>query len=67
MDNLDWFGTIITANVKFNRDVNFGDSTVDNNVYDIYTVVKHEIGADPSRMRPIKSVYFLGQEVRGRV
>ena len=48
MYNFDWFGTIITANVKFNRDVNFGDSTVDNNVYDIYTVIKHEMGHIPT-------------------
>ena len=42
------FGVIITANVELSTHVEFGDSTVDSDVYDIYTVVKHEMGHLPT-------------------
>ena len=42
------FGTIITANVELSTHVEFGDATVDSDVYDIYTVVKHEMGHLPT-------------------
>ena len=48
MNNLDVFGVIITANVEFNTRVAFGDSTIDSDVYDIYTIVKHEMGHLPT-------------------
>ena len=48
MNNFTLFGTIITANVIFNTGVSFGDSTVDEDVIDIYTIVKHEMGHLPT-------------------
>lgn len=48
MENWDIFGVIISANVKLSTHVTFGDSTVDSGVYDIYTVVKHEMGHLPT-------------------
>ena len=48
MNNWDIFGVIITANVELSTHVVFGDSTVDSNVYDIYTIVKHEMGHLPT-------------------
>ena len=48
MNHFALFGVIITANVEFNTNVNFGDSTVDANVFDIYTVVIHEMGHLPT-------------------
>lgn len=48
---MNWFalfGIMITANVELNTEVDFGDSTVDNGVYDIYTVIKHEMGHLPT-------------------
>ena len=32
-----------------------------------YSITVADAGADPSRMRPIKSTCFLGREVGGRV
>lgn len=48
MNNWDIFGVIITANVELSTHAEFGDSTVDSDVYDIYTVIKHEIGHLPT-------------------
>ena len=42
------FGTIWGAYIEFNTNSDFGDSTSDSNVYDIYTIVKHEIGHLPT-------------------
>ena len=44
----DIFGTIIHARVRLNSELNFGDSSVDNNVFDIYTIIKHEMGHLPT-------------------
>lgn len=48
MNHFALFGTIITANVEFNTNSDFGDSDSDSNVYDIYTIVKHEMGHLPT-------------------
>ena len=43
MNNRDVFGIIISANVELNTEVKFGDSTVGSDMFDIYTIVKHEM------------------------
>lgn len=48
MNHLVIFGVIITANVELNALATFGNSTVDSDVYDIYTIVKHEMGHLPT-------------------
>ena len=48
MNHFALFGIIITASVEFNTNSAFGDSTVDANVFDIYTLVKHEMGHLPT-------------------
>lgn len=48
MNHYAILGTIITASVEFNTNSDFGDSTSDSNVYDIYTLVKHEMGHLPT-------------------
>lgn len=42
------WGTIWTAHVEINTQKEFGDSKIDSNVYDIYTVIKHEMGHLPT-------------------
>ena len=49
------FGTIVTANVELSTHVDFGDYMVDSNVYDIYTVVKHEMGHLPTLYHNVHS------------
>ena len=48
MNNWDFLGIIISANVELNTEVEFGDSTADSDVFDIYTMVKHEMGHLPT-------------------
>lgn len=48
MTHYAFLGTIITAKVEFNTNSEFGDSDTDSNVYDIYTLVKHEMGHLPT-------------------
>lgn len=47
MNHFALFGVIITVNVELDTNSDFGDSTVDSNVYDIYTIIRHEMGHLP--------------------
>jgi len=45
--NLSGVGWIYAATVEFNTEVTFGDSNSESNVYDLITIVKHEMGHLP--------------------
>ena len=69
MNHYAFLGTIWSANVEFNINSDFGDSTTDSNVYDIYTLVKHEMGHLPTMFHNnhsgdlTTSVMRLGSEI----
>ena len=48
MNHFALFTIILSASVEFSTNPPFGDSTVDSNVSDIYTLVKHEMGHLPT-------------------